>query len=121
PMFDAGSPTFDRKGDFFYDRASNKFTSPRYADVDSSFIYAGTQQLMMVPLREDVKTPMAVRSDEEELKKDGAKPADKPGEKPADKGEKSDKGGAGDKPEGEKKDADKKDDAEHKPDAQKKE
>jgi tricorn protease len=79
PMFDAGSPAFDRKGEFFYFRSSSKFTSPRYADGDSTFIYSGTQQLMMATLRDDVKNPLAVKSDEEDLKKEGAKPAERPG------------------------------------------
>lgn len=92
PMFDAANPTFDRKGDFLYYRASNRFASPRYSDIDSAFIYAGTQQIMMVPLREDVKNPLGLRSDEESIKKDSAakKPAEKrdEGEERDDKGEK---------------------------------
>ncbi len=113
PMFDAGSIAFDRKGEYFYYRASNKFASPRYSDIDSTFIYTGGQQLMMVALREDVKSPMALRSDEEDLKKDA--PAAKPGEKKD--GEKKD----GDKKEPEKKDeGDKKADGDKKPDAEKK-
>ncbi len=108
PMFDAATPAFDHKGEFLYYRASNRFASPRYSDIDGTFIYAGSQQIMMVPLRDDVKSPMAIKSDEEEIKKD-ASPAKKPAEK-KDGGEKKDEKGddkkddAGDKkPEGEKK------------------
>lgn len=79
PMFSAGSPAFDRKGDFLYYRSARNFTSPRYADGDTTFIYAGTEQLMMAPLRADVKSPLAVVSDEEEWKKD-AKPSDAKGD-----------------------------------------
>lgn len=90
-MFDCGSPTFDHRGEVLFYRASNRWAVPKYADNDSTFIYAGTQHLMMLPLRMDVKNPLAPRSDEEELKKDAAKkddkkPADKPsGDKPAEK------------------------------------
>ena len=120
PMFCAAAPTFDRKGDFLYYRAFNKFTSPRYADGDSSFIYAGTQQIMMAPLRDDVKNPLALRNDEEDLKKDASKSADK---KDAEKKD-TDKKDA-DKGEADKKDGEKKDDADtpagdKKPDSAKK-
>ncbi len=89
-FFDAGSPAFDRKGDILFYRTSGRWANPRYADNDTTFIYAGTQQLMMIPLRLDVKNPLAPRSDEEELKKDtrpkdDKKPADKAAEKPSDK------------------------------------
>lgn len=119
PMFDAGSIAFDRKGEYFYYRASNKFTSPRYADGDSTFIYSGTQQLMMVPLREDVKSPLAIRSDEEELKKDAAAEK-KPGEKPSEKKDPEKKDSDKKDGDAEKKDSDKKDDTEKKSDTAKK-
>jgi tricorn protease len=114
PMFDAAFPTFDRKGEFLYYRASNRFASPRYSDIDSTFIYAGSQQLMMVPLREDVKNPLALKSDEEDLKKDA--PPKKHGEKKDDKkdGEKKE-----DKPDSDKQDSEKKPEADSKPDSDK--
>lgn len=84
-MFDCGTPTFDRTGDVLFYLASGRWSSPRYADNDTTFAYAGTQQLMMLPLRLDVKNPLAPRSDEEELKK-AAPAAKKPDEKkPEDK------------------------------------
>jgi tricorn protease len=67
-MFNVGDVAFDRAGDFLYFRANRHWTSPIYADLDTTFIYAGTDVLHMVPLREDVKHPFAARSDEEELK-----------------------------------------------------
>ncbi|HVU65081.1 MAG TPA: hypothetical protein VHC70_13960, partial [Phycisphaerales bacterium] len=106
PTFDAGSPAFDRKGDYFYYRATDHFASPRYSDIESTFIYAGSQRLLMVPLREDVKSPLAPRSDEESLKKDGKKNAGKPGESPKDDAKKDEP--SKDEP---KKDEPKKDDA----------
>lgn len=71
PIFAASSPTFDRKGDYLFYRSAHNFARPQYADADTTFIYAGTERLMMVPLRADVKNPMAPVSDEEELGKDG--------------------------------------------------
>lgn len=68
PYFSASAPAFDRKGDFFYYVTARDYSSPMYADGDTTFIYAGTQRLMMVPLRKDVKSPLAPRSDEEEIK-----------------------------------------------------
>lgn len=71
PMFAATSPAFDRKGDFLFYRSARNFTRPQYADPDTTFVYSGTEQLMMVPLRADVKNPLAPVSDEEEFGKDG--------------------------------------------------
>ncbi len=67
------NPTFDRKGDFIYFTSSRAFNSPKYEDVGTTFIYSGTQVLMAMPLRGDVKSPLAVESDEEsgEAGKDG--------------------------------------------------
>ncbi len=118
-VFNDGSPTFDRKGEFLYYSSQRDFTSPAYEDVGNSFIYGDTGVLLAVPLRKDVKSPLLPKSDEEEWKKkdekkDGEKPdADKKeGESPEDKkqeekpADKSDPG----KPE------DKKDDSSGKPD-----
>jgi tricorn protease-like protein/C-terminal processing protease CtpA/Prc len=106
-MFSSGSPTFDRKGDWMYFVSNRIVTNPTYSDIDSSFVYHGTEALYAVPLNADVKNPWAPKNDEEEWKKDepkkddakkpeDKKPEDKPGDKPADKkdekkDEKSDK------------------------------
>lgn len=100
PYYSASSPAFDRAGDFLYYVAARDYSSPMYADGDTTFIYAGTQRLMMAPLRKDVKSPFAPRSDEEEVrsgppeKKKGdskgrerprreeARPLDKPADSP---------------------------------------
>lgn len=89
--FPAASPVFDRKGEFLYFVSTRNFNSPTYSDVDTTFVYRGTQQLFMVPLRADVKNPLPLKSDEEELKKDEPKKEEKKdatpsGEKPGDKG-----------------------------------
>ncbi len=81
PMFNSSGPTFDRKGDFLYFRSNRAVTAPVYSDMDTTFVYTGTQQMFMVPLREDVKNPFAVKSDEEEIKEDGKKGDDAKDEK----------------------------------------
>lgn len=89
--FPAGSPVFDRKGEFLYFVSTRNFNSPTYSDVDTTFAYNSTQLLFMVPLRNDVKNPLPLKSDEEELKKDEPKKEDK-------KDEKKDAAPASDKP-----------------------
>lgn len=89
-IFPASSPVFDRNGEFLYFVSTRNFNSPTYSDVDTTFVYNGTQQLFMVPLRNDVKNPLPIKSDEEELKKDEPKKEEKKdaapaGEKPAEK------------------------------------
>ncbi|TVQ32548.1 MAG: peptidase S41 [Phycisphaeraceae bacterium] len=66
-MFNDSSPVFDRKGDYLY-FTSNRSFSPMYGELDTSFIYARTQVLMAVPLREDMKHPWLPESDEETWK-----------------------------------------------------
>jgi tricorn protease len=63
-MFDDSLPQFDRKGDYLYFRRRGHF-SPLYGELDTSFLYAGTEQLLVVPLRKDLKSPFAPKSDEE--------------------------------------------------------
>ncbi len=77
PMFNSVAPTFDRKGDFLYFRSNRAVNSPVYSDMDTTFVYTGTQQLFMVALRDDVKNPFAVRSDEEEFKSEDEKKEEK--------------------------------------------
>ena len=62
-MFNDSEPTFDRKGDYLY-FMSNRVFSPAYGDLDTSFIYANTEQLLVVPLRTDVASPFAPKVDE---------------------------------------------------------
>ncbi len=64
-MFDDGLPTFDRKGDFLYFTSRRAWRAPRYEDVGTTFVYADTQVLLAVPLRDDVKSPWLPKSDEE--------------------------------------------------------
>lgn len=68
-MFEDGSPAFDRAGDYLYFVRGAHF-APRYGEYDTSFLYAGTQQLHLVPLRADQASPLAPKSDEEGAKDD---------------------------------------------------
>ena len=74
PMFPSGSPAFDRAGDFLYYITTRSVDSPLYSPLDGSFVYAGLDTIVALPLRKDVKNPYAPRSDEEEYKQDDKKP-----------------------------------------------
>ncbi|MCA9244502.1 MAG: PDZ domain-containing protein, partial [Phycisphaerales bacterium] len=63
-------PTFDRKGDYLFFASNRDFTSPRYEDVGTTFIYDNTDRLFVVPLRADMASPFAPKSDEEDWSKD---------------------------------------------------
>ena len=80
-MFDSTNPCFDRKGDWLYFSTSRSF-SPTYSDIDSTFVYRNSELLMAVPLRDDVKNPLAPKNDEEKSsdpeKKEEKKADDKP-------------------------------------------
>jgi len=64
-MFNDTWPTFDRKGDYLFFASNRDFSSPMYEDVGTSFIYANTDVLVAVPLRDEVGSPWAPKSDEE--------------------------------------------------------
>ena len=66
-MFGDASPVFDRKGDYLYFASSRTFR-PTYSDVDTTFIYKDSQNLIAVPLRTDVDAPWLAESDEEDWK-----------------------------------------------------
>jgi tricorn protease len=70
PMFVASTPTFDRKGELLYFQSNREVSSPVYADNDTTFAYAGTARIYAVPLRADVKNPLAPKADEESIKDD---------------------------------------------------
>jgi tricorn protease len=87
-------PVFDPDGKYLYYRSGRSF-SPIYSDLDNTWIYANSYQLVAVPLRKDVSSPLAPRNDEE-----GAKDAEKkPKSKPEDPDRKRDEPELGDKKE----------------------
>jgi tricorn protease len=79
-MFNASSPTFDRKGDWLFFVSRRSVTEPVYGDLDTTFVYRNGEQVLMVPLRKDVKSPWLAKSDEETLK-DEKPPEKKDGKK----------------------------------------
>jgi tricorn protease len=103
-MFDDLEPTFDRKGDYLYFKSRRTF-KPLYGEIDTSFLYAGSETLLAVPLRADMKSPLAPKSDEEEAKKpkEDKKGKDEEAKGKSEEGEKA--GGEGDEKEKEKKES----------------
>ncbi|MEL7473953.1 MAG: S41 family peptidase, partial [Planctomycetota bacterium] len=63
-MFNDSEPAFDREGEFLYFATNRAFNQPAYEDIGSSFVYNRTDQLAVVPLREDVESPFAPTIDE---------------------------------------------------------
>ena len=100
-FYDDEQPTFDPDGKYLFFRSGRTF-NPDYSDLDNSWIYANSHNLVAVPLRKDVPSPLAPRNDEEGDKKDKDKEKEKEKEKDKDK----DAGG-----DEKKKDGDKSDDA----------
>jgi tricorn protease len=58
-------PTFDPDGKYLY-YLSNRTFQPAYSDVDNTWVYPNTTNVVAVALRSDVPSPLAPRSDEEE-------------------------------------------------------
>ncbi|MCB9895699.1 MAG: PD40 domain-containing protein [Planctomycetes bacterium] len=80
--YNDSQPAFDPAGDYLY-FASGRSFNPIYSDIDETWIYTNTMQLFAVPLRLDVKSPLATRNDDEAPSEDEKKPDDaKKGEKP---------------------------------------
>ncbi len=70
-MFNDTSPTFDRKGDYLLFASNRDFSAPVYEDLGTTFVYSDTDMLVLVPLRDEVGSPWAPKSDEEKWKDDG--------------------------------------------------
>ena len=62
-------PTFDPEGKYLY-FASSRTLRPVYSDVDNSWVYPNTTNLVAVPLRRDVASPLKPRNDDEEIKEE---------------------------------------------------
>ena len=70
--FNDRQPSFDPDGKYLYYLSSRSF-DPTYADTDATWIYANTTQLVAVPLRADVASPLAPRNDVEGAEDTNAK------------------------------------------------
>jgi len=87
--FNNSWPTFDRKGDYFFFSSNRNFNNPLYEDIGTTFVYSDTDTLFVVPLRAEVGSPWAPKSDEEkfgeEKKKDEEKKKEEEKKKDGDK------------------------------------
>ncbi len=63
-LFSDSDPVFDRKGDYLYFASARSF-NPQYGDEGSTWIYSGTQILVAMPLRKDVRSPYLPKSEAE--------------------------------------------------------
>jgi tricorn protease len=71
--YDDSQPVFDPEGKYLFFRSGRTF-EPLYSDLDETWIYPNTRNLMVVALRRDVPSLLAPRNDEEkETKSDGTK------------------------------------------------
>jgi len=85
--YDDDQPVFDPDGKYLYYTSGRSF-NPIYSDLDETWIYANTYQLVSVALRKDVPSPLAPRNDDEGQKKEKDKEKDK--KQPDDKDRKKD-------------------------------
>ena len=75
-------PVFDPEGKYLF-YASDRAFDPIYGTFDTSWTYANPTQLVAVPLRRDVKSPLETRNDSENPATDTTpEKKEKPGEKP---------------------------------------
>ena len=73
-------PVFDPEGKYLYYLSDRTF-APIYAEMDPTWIYANTTNIVAVPLRTDVASPLAPRNDVEDDGEDDKSNGDN-GEKP---------------------------------------
>jgi tricorn protease len=66
------NPTFDPDGKYLYFETSRTF-NPIYGDMDNTFIYANSTNIVAVPLTEDIASPLAPKNDVAVVKKDEPK------------------------------------------------
>src|SRR5262249_17487334 len=59
-----GQPVFDPEGKYLF-YASDRTFDPVYGAFDNSWTYANPTQIVAVPLRKDVKSPLAALNDSE--------------------------------------------------------
>ena len=75
--YDDDDPVFDPDGKYLFYRSGRDFT-PLYSDLDNTWIYPNSSQLVAVTMRKDVASPLAPRNDDEgeKEKKDGNRNSD---------------------------------------------
>ncbi len=65
-MFQDTWPTFDREGKYLYFASNREISAPQYSDYGTTWIYSKTDRLYVVPLTDEIKSPLLPESDEEE-------------------------------------------------------
>jgi tricorn protease len=65
-MFNDTWPTFDREGKYLFFASQRDFSSPIYEDYGTTWVYAHTDRLYLVPLSSETESPFAPESDDEE-------------------------------------------------------
>jgi tricorn protease len=66
-FYNDDKPVFDPDGKHLYFRSSRAF-DPIYSELDNTWIHANSANLVAVPLRTNVPSPLAPRNDEEPIK-----------------------------------------------------
>ncbi|MFH5832902.1 PDZ domain-containing protein [Halalkalibaculum sp. DA384] len=72
-------PVFDPDGNYLY-FLSSRTMNPAYSDLDNTWIYANSTNIVAVPLTDEIDSPLAPRNDEVEIK-DGSEPVNGNGSK----------------------------------------
>jgi len=67
--YDDTNPVFDVEGDYLFFRSNRAFRAV-YGDMDYTWIYPNSSEIYAVTLRKDVGSPIAPRSDEEQVGED---------------------------------------------------
>jgi tricorn protease len=80
-MFNDSWPTFDREGKYLFFASNREFSSPIYEDLGTTWVYAGTERLYVVPLKKDAPSPLAPENDMEEWNGEKKKSEKKNGDK----------------------------------------
>jgi tricorn protease len=89
-------PVFDPDGKYLYYR-SNRELRPIYSDLDATWVYPNTTQLVAAALRSDVPSPLPPRNDDEPTDEDEGEGDDSEGEDDGEaKGEEKEDGDEGD-------------------------
>ncbi|HET7458949.1 MAG TPA: PDZ domain-containing protein [Gemmatimonadaceae bacterium] len=70
--YNDNEPSFDPDGKYLY-FLSGRTLNPAYSDIDNTWVYPNTTNLVAVPLRRDVVSPLAPRNDEEPTAADRTK------------------------------------------------
>ena len=75
----AALPSFDPEGKYLY-FLSNRTLQPVYSDIDNSWAYPNTTNLVAVPLRQNIASPLQPRNDDEPIE-EGSDREENEGEK----------------------------------------